>query len=478
MAAPKPNHITDCNLGQNGDAEYVVACKGRPFSILSSPQLPTPTVNYVDYGLINDLNLRITDLQCRKLFYGGEKLRVLGKVATSVQCIVDGSPIGNIYFKAHVVEDLKKMFNTHGIASEKLRKRFTGPKANKEPTDDISDDEKPNEKERKKKKRKKDKTMKKADSAADDQKPVPVKAEPLTPPRPICQGNWMKIQSYHGWHPEHGYGGPPGVLRDCYQHRDTGETRNERPDCWDSDGSFHSEGSAPAPVFPSSDEYDDIYTNVSTIRHCDDHCSDPPTNRAVTNSAMTAHPPPFLSVEEARKALVGDASAMSSSSPASPNTIVKQMTLNCQRAGMDTASTMHALQCAGIDTSKMAGTYRVDLTTKKIETAKRKKAMISQGKLFTKEDLSHVTTLRREGKTVPASLNHVPSLHGPDWCFADCIFSKVVPEKCGYHESWGSVTACSYECNGGYCDHYQDPDNYYAEDQDDSDFKEQDDGRS
>ena len=148
MAAPIPNHITACNLGQNGDAEYIVACKGRPFSILTSPQLPTPTVNYVDYGLIRELNLKITDLQCSRLFYGGEKLRVLGKVATSVQCIVDGSPFGNIYFKAHVVEDLKKMFNTHGIASEKLRKRFTGPTKQvfNEPTDDTSDDEKPRRK--------------------------------------------------------------------------------------------------------------------------------------------------------------------------------------------------------------------------------------------------------------------------------------------------------------------------------------------
>ena len=88
--------------------------------------------------------------------------------------------------------------------------------------------------------RKNGNTKKRADYAAIDKKPAPVKAGPPSPSRPICQGNWMKIQSYRGWHPEHGYGGPPGVLRECYQHRDTGETQNERPDCWDSDGSFHS----------------------------------------------------------------------------------------------------------------------------------------------------------------------------------------------------------------------------------------------
>jgi hypothetical protein len=240
----------------------------------------------------------------------------------------------------------------------------------------------------------------------------------------------MKFQSYRGWHPEHGYGGPPGVLRDCYQHRDTGETQNERPECWDSDGSFHSESSAPSLVFPSSDEYEeDIYTNISSIRHCAEHHHDvPPYDTAVTNSAMTAHPPPFLSILEAREALIGNAAAMYSSSAASPNTIVKQMTINCQRAGMDTAHTMHALQCAGIDTSKMAGTYDADLA-KSNEVSKSNdpkeskgptKYFTKAGKSYTKEDLKHVGKLRRESRDVPLSLRHVPRLHGTDWCHAGC----------------------------------------------------------
>jgi hypothetical protein len=105
MAAPKPNPITTFNLGLNGEKEFVVACKGRPFSLLTTPQLPTPPVNYVDYGLIQDLRLRMTDLQCRKLFFGGEKLRILGHISTSVQCIVNGSSFGNVHFKAYVIEE-------------------------------------------------------------------------------------------------------------------------------------------------------------------------------------------------------------------------------------------------------------------------------------------------------------------------------------------------------------------------------------
>ena len=122
MADPKPNQRTECNLGLNGEQEFVVACKGRPFAILSSPLLPVPTVTYLDYNLVCDLNLRMSSLQCRKLFYGGEKLRILGHISTTAQCIIDGSPpLGNIQMKCHVVQDLKKLFNTHCIAGEKLR---------------------------------------------------------------------------------------------------------------------------------------------------------------------------------------------------------------------------------------------------------------------------------------------------------------------------------------------------------------------
>ena len=450
MADPKPNLPTACNLGLNGEKEFVVACKGRPFSILTSPLLPVPTVTYLDYELVRDLNLRMSSLQCSKLFYGGEKLRVLGHISTTVQCIIDGSPLGNIQMKCHVVEDLKKYFNTHGIAGEKLRKKLLNvgtehtemfpAKASAEPTEDESADETP-----KKKKRKKSKKT----DVSSPHKPkatLPDKAALPSPPRPLCQGIWTKTQSYNGWHPELGYGGPPGVLRDCYQDRRSGQVQGERPDCWDSEGPFHSEISASS-VHESSDEYDDEYTNVSYIRqNLGTNIGSIHANDVSTNQAMTAHPPPFLTVDEAREAFAANAVAVTSSSPASPNTIVKMMTQNCMKAGMNTAETAHALQCAGINSNQKDGTV--------------KRALISQGKPFTKEDLRNVTTLRREGKDVPSSLKHVPSLHGPTWCHADCIKRKPVHYKCGFHESWGSVTACSPLCNGGYCDHYDDPGNY------------------
>lgn len=40
---------------------------------------------------------------------------------------MNGIPLGNIQFKAHVVEDLKMVFDTHSIAGEKMAARLLGP---------------------------------------------------------------------------------------------------------------------------------------------------------------------------------------------------------------------------------------------------------------------------------------------------------------------------------------------------------------
>ena len=76
-------------------------------------------------------------------------MRILGKISTSVQCIVDGASAGNLQFKAHVVEDLKKLFDTHSIAGVKLSGKLLGQPSkpfadnSTEPTDDESNSEPP-----------------------------------------------------------------------------------------------------------------------------------------------------------------------------------------------------------------------------------------------------------------------------------------------------------------------------------------------
>ena len=69
----------------------------------------------------------MTDLQCAKLYYGGQKLRILGRISTSVQCISDGVQSGNLHFKANVVQDLYQCFDTHSIAGTKMSAKLIGP---------------------------------------------------------------------------------------------------------------------------------------------------------------------------------------------------------------------------------------------------------------------------------------------------------------------------------------------------------------
>ena len=119
--------VTTCQDSHGGDKEFVVACKNRPFTILVSPNFPTPEVNFIDHKLVSELKLKMTDLQCRKLHFGSQKLRVLGKVSTSVQCITNGLVAGNLHFKASVVENLYEHFDSHGIAGHKLSQVFWQP---------------------------------------------------------------------------------------------------------------------------------------------------------------------------------------------------------------------------------------------------------------------------------------------------------------------------------------------------------------
>ena len=71
----------------NKDQEHVFCYKNRPFAMLVSSNLPTTTSNFIDHFLVQELGIKISDLQCKKICFGGRKLRLLGKVSCTVQCI-------------------------------------------------------------------------------------------------------------------------------------------------------------------------------------------------------------------------------------------------------------------------------------------------------------------------------------------------------------------------------------------------------
>ena len=84
--------------------EYIFAIKGWPFAMLSSQKLPVPPVSLIDYDLVRDLGLEMKDLQCTKHTFGGQKMRILGRISQTLQTIQDGAISGTAHVRANVVE--------------------------------------------------------------------------------------------------------------------------------------------------------------------------------------------------------------------------------------------------------------------------------------------------------------------------------------------------------------------------------------
>ena len=126
------------NKYSNNEEEYVFCVKGRPFACLVSPHLPTPTASLVDFSLVRDTGLKMSDLQCSKFSFGGQKMRILGKVSITVQCIHDGVSSGTFHIKGNVVLDLSKHFDTDVIAGTKMRSLLIRDRRSPSPTSPSS----------------------------------------------------------------------------------------------------------------------------------------------------------------------------------------------------------------------------------------------------------------------------------------------------------------------------------------------------
>ena len=120
MPASSSEFVTLCYDDYPDQREFVFSIKGRPFSMLSSQKLSTPTTSLIDYNLVNDLQLKMTDLQCSKFTYGGQRFRILGKISQTVQTIKNGVISGTVHLKASVVEGLRNVFDSHSIAGKKF----------------------------------------------------------------------------------------------------------------------------------------------------------------------------------------------------------------------------------------------------------------------------------------------------------------------------------------------------------------------
>ena len=112
------------------EQEFVLCYRSRPFAVLTSSFFPTPTSSYIDHHLVMELGIKMTDIGCKKFSFCGKKLRMLGKVSFTAQCVQDGRVFGNFHFKASVVEDLKHHFDSHAIAGTKMTAFLKGECSN------------------------------------------------------------------------------------------------------------------------------------------------------------------------------------------------------------------------------------------------------------------------------------------------------------------------------------------------------------
>ena len=88
--------------------------------MLSSQKLSIPTSSLIDFDLVSDLGLKMSDLQCSKFTFGGQKFRILGKISQTVQTIKNGVIVGTVHLRASVVEGLRSVFDSHSIAGQKF----------------------------------------------------------------------------------------------------------------------------------------------------------------------------------------------------------------------------------------------------------------------------------------------------------------------------------------------------------------------
>ena len=143
--------------------------------------------------------------------------RLVYWVKLGLQC---NAPAGNLYFKAHVIQDLT-LFETPSIAGGPLLDKLVGPPLQlfetKEDFEAFTTEPTSKEKKRKKSLKRKSKSTNTKDEKSPERQASksPTSASscgssmtPLTSPAPRCQGRWTQHRSYHGWCQEFGYDRP------------------------------------------------------------------------------------------------------------------------------------------------------------------------------------------------------------------------------------------------------------------------------
>ena len=120
------NNLTMFNKYNGGLHEYVLSFKNRPFGMAVSPSLAVPTSSLIDFNLVQQLAIPMTNIQYKKFSYNNQKFRIVGQISVTAQCVKSGILSGNVHLKAFVVLDLFDKLDVDSVAGTKMTVRLSG----------------------------------------------------------------------------------------------------------------------------------------------------------------------------------------------------------------------------------------------------------------------------------------------------------------------------------------------------------------
>ena len=134
MSSLQNANLTASHHYPDSDSEFVFSYRGQPFAAAVASNCPAPTSTLIDFAMVRDFKMKMTDFKCQKFSFANQKLRIVGKISSFVQYVKDGTPLGQYKFSATVVRGLTQALDVDSIAGTKLVSQLTGQSGDAKPS--------------------------------------------------------------------------------------------------------------------------------------------------------------------------------------------------------------------------------------------------------------------------------------------------------------------------------------------------------
>ena len=134
MSSLQNANLTASHHYPDSDSEFVFSYRGQPFAAAVASNYLAPTSRLIDFAMVRDFKMKMTDFKCQKFSFANQKLRIVGKISSFVQYVKDGTPLGQYKFSATVVRGLTQALDVDSIAGTKLVSQLTGQSGDAKPS--------------------------------------------------------------------------------------------------------------------------------------------------------------------------------------------------------------------------------------------------------------------------------------------------------------------------------------------------------